>query len=155
MLKVMLIGRVGCGKTTLKQRINNQNIKYEKTQTIQFDDGVIDTPGEYLENRMYLHALLVTANDADVIVLLEDATKEDEVYSYGFKSAFTKEVIGIVTKVDEASEKQIARAHNHLKNAGASIIYNIGFNDEDQLKEFLTRLQGGVYENESKSSNSR
>lgn len=155
MLKIMLIGRVGCGKTTLRQRITKKSIEYDKTQAIEFDDGIIDTPGEYLENRMYMHALLVTANEADVIVLLEDPTKENEVYSYGFAHTFTKDVIGIVTKVDMADTEQVDAAITRLKNAGADKVYKVGFNEDDQLNEFLKRLQGGVYENESKSSNSR
>ncbi len=38
------------GKTTLCQYINQEDLKYHKTQTIEIiNDNIIDTPGEYLE----------------------------------------------------------------------------------------------------------
>lgn len=154
MLKVMLIGRVGCGKTTLKQRIKNEEVLYDKTQAIEFDDNIIDTPGEYLENRMYMHALLVTSNDADVIILLEDATKDNEVYSFGFAKTFTKPVIGIITKIDLVDSRAIEQAKKRLENAQVDDIYCVGFNEEDQLNSLIEKIQGGVYEKESEYINS-
>lgn len=31
-MKVMLLGKIGCGKTTLTQRLNEQDVVYAKTQ---------------------------------------------------------------------------------------------------------------------------
>lgn len=155
MLRVMMIGRVGCGKTTLKQRIKNESIKYDKTQVIEFSDNVIDTPGEYLENRIYLNALVMTANEADIILLLEDATQDSDIYSYNFASAFSKPVIGIISKVDQSNTKQVERARKHLIDAGANVVLHVGFDNQDQLNELLKRLQGGVYGKENESSTSR
>ena len=36
MKRTMFIGAIACGKTTLTQRLENQQIKYNKTQTIEF-----------------------------------------------------------------------------------------------------------------------
>ena len=33
--RMMLIGRSAAGKTTLCQRINNEDLRYHKTQTVQ------------------------------------------------------------------------------------------------------------------------
>ena len=46
-MKVMLIGRTGCGKTTLAQILNDEVIEYRKTQMILYEGEIIDTPGEY------------------------------------------------------------------------------------------------------------
>ena len=47
--RIILIGRSGCGKTTLCQYLNHEAIRYHKTQTIQIiNNTMIDTPGEYL-----------------------------------------------------------------------------------------------------------
>jgi len=43
----MLFGRVGAGKTTLTQALRGEEIKYYKTQYVNYLDTVIDTPGEY------------------------------------------------------------------------------------------------------------
>ena len=44
MKKVMFVGPVGVGKTTLTQRLHGLSLDYQKTQTIQFHDSIIDTP---------------------------------------------------------------------------------------------------------------
>ena len=61
MKRVILIGETGSGKTTLMQLLNEWEIKYHKTQQVYFTDNVIDTPGEFLENRFYYNCLLYTS----------------------------------------------------------------------------------------------
>ena len=74
--RIILIGRSTAGKTTLCQRINHEDLAYHKTQTVQIvNQTMIDTPGEYLERRYFRGALMVTATDADFIVLVQDATE--------------------------------------------------------------------------------
>ena len=45
-MKIMLIGASAAGKTTLIQRLIDKEIKYDKTQTIEYIGNFIDTPGE-------------------------------------------------------------------------------------------------------------
>ena len=48
MKRVILIGRSMAGKTTLCQYISRQDLKYNKTQTVEVVNGtIIATPGEY------------------------------------------------------------------------------------------------------------
>ena len=54
MKKVLLVGSVACGKTTLAQRLNGLVRSYKKTQSIEVIGHTIDTPGEYLERRSLL-----------------------------------------------------------------------------------------------------
>jgi len=49
MRKIMFVGSVGVGKTTLTQRLKGLDIQYYKTQAVQFHDSIIDTPGEFLQ----------------------------------------------------------------------------------------------------------
>ena len=49
MKKIILIGRVAAGKTTLTQALRGEEIHYYKTQYINYLDSVIDTPGEKIE----------------------------------------------------------------------------------------------------------
>ena len=60
MKRVILIGRSMAGKTTLCQYISRQDLKYNKTQTVEVVNGtMIDTPGEYLERTNLRGALTV------------------------------------------------------------------------------------------------
>ena len=44
MKKIILMGRSGCGKTTLTQALKGETIQYRKTQYINHYDVIIDTP---------------------------------------------------------------------------------------------------------------
>ena len=123
--KIILIGRSAAGKTTLCQRINNEELHYYKTQTVQvINKNMIDTPGEYLERRGYRGALVVTSADADVILMVQDATEKVSMFPPLFCSMFAgKPCVGVVTKADLATEEQIEQAKKVLKDAGAGELY--------------------------------
>lgn len=126
MKKVIFIGKTGSGKTTLCQKIHDLDLQYKKTQSVEVYDESIDTPGEYIENRFYYKALIVTAVDADRIALVYDCTAEESYMAPGFSSMFAKETIGIITKIGLASEEwQIQRAEDELRKAGVERIFKV------------------------------
>ena len=84
---------------------------------------MIDTPGEYLERRYFRGALMVTAADADTIVLVQAATEKGSMFPPAYSSMFAKPCVGVVTKSDLASEHEISNARQYLKAAGAGEIF--------------------------------
>ena len=140
MKKVMLIGRTGCGKTTLTQKLMDEEVKYKKTQAVTYKSKIIDTPGEYVENKMYYKSLLVLSADAKIIVLVQSAVDGATLFPPKFSTMFPKkEVIGIITKVDLA-EADIERSKRFLVDAGATEVFTIGLNDEEGLEVIKKRL---------------
>ena len=141
MKKIMFVGLVGVGKTTLTQRLKGLELTYYKTQAVEFHDTIIDTPGEFLQHRRYYNALNVTGADADVIGLLVAASNQMQTFPQGFSSLFNQEVIGIVTKIDMADkEEQIEKARRQLKAAGAKEIFEISATENegiDRLQAYL------------------
>ena len=142
--KVILIGRSMAGKTTLCQYINHEDLNYHKTQTVQLLGGnMIDTPGEYLERGYLRGALTVTAVDADIIILVQQANEEGTMFPPGYASTYAKPCIGIVTKSDLGSEKQVENAIKYLKLAGAGEVFvtssyeGTGFED---VMEYFARV---------------
>lgn len=126
----MFIGPIGCGKTTLIQRLNEMQIKYNKTQTIEYYDNIIDTPGEYVEHRFMYSNLMTSAMGADVIVLMQSATDLRVILPTGFSSMFSSPTIGIVTKTDIAKDADVAIVKDRLNDAGAEPIISISsYND--------------------------
>lgn len=83
MKKILLVGSVSCGKTTLCQRLNGLVQDYKKTQAIEVVGKTIDTPGEYLERRSLFSALMVTSAEADEVLFLLDPTQDRYLYSPG------------------------------------------------------------------------
>lgn len=141
MKKIMLIGQIGSGKTSLTQALNNEKVKYKKTQVIEYSNLVIDTPGEYIENRNYYNALITEAVEADVIGLIQPCDNKLSIFPPGFGNIFTKPVIGIITKIDLCNEdKEIITSEGYLIEAGVEKIFkvsaaqNLGIED---IKNYL------------------
>ena len=124
MKRLILIGKTGCGKTTLTQVLHDENIDYKKTQAIEYTKNIIDTPGEYIENRALYRALIVSSADCDIIALIQDCSQEESIFPPNFASIFAKPVIGIITKTDLCDdEKSYEKATNFLKIAGVGKIF--------------------------------
>lgn len=122
----MLIGQIGSGKTSLTQSLNNEKVEYKKTQVMEYSNLVIDTPGEYIENRTYYNALITESVEADVIGLIQPCDNELSIFPPGFGNVFTKPVVGIITKVDMCSEdNDIITSERYLIEAGAEKIFKV------------------------------
>ena len=139
MKKILLIGKSMCGKTTLTQRIHGLDIKYEKTQMLTYSNDILDTPGEYMENRMLYKALIVSSYDCDVIGMVQACDEEHNVFPPGFSTAFTKPVIGIVTKTD--LRKDVKRAREILENAGAERVFAVSSYENEGIEELVKYLE--------------
>ena len=126
MKKLMLIGKVSCGKTTLCQYLTNQQMTYKKTQALTVTDNIIDTPGEYVERRQFYQALAVPSMGVDVVLLLQDPTDMTFTLPPGLQAMFQKPMVGVITKSDLITdEKQLIRAEKSLALAGAHPIFKI------------------------------
>lgn len=121
MKRIILMGKSGCGKTTLMQRLQNQALSYRKTQAADFSGQFIDTPGEYLEMRSLYRALITLACEADIVGLLQDADNELCWFPQGFAATFPKPIVGIVTKADLPGADP-ERAARYLREAGAEVV---------------------------------
>ncbi len=138
MKKIMMIGKIGCGKTTLSQRLIGEEVSYKKTQALELvGQDILDTPGEYLEQRQFYKALVVTAVEADVILLLASAIDEQTSFSPRMSTMFNeKSVIGVITKIDLAENpEQIQVAKLILEMAGAEVVLQVGFGDDSCIEE--------------------
>ena len=136
--RVILIGRSTAGKTTLCQYISREELHYYKTQTVHVvNESLIDTPGEYLESRMFRGALTTTAADADIVVLVQDATEGGSMFWPAYATMFAKPTIGVVTKSDLATEKQISTAKKYLEMAGARKLFVTSSVEGTGFDEFL------------------
>ena len=141
MKKIMFVGPIGVGKTTLTQRIEGVEIIYAKTQTVQFHDDIIDTPGEFVQHRLMYNALLVTAAEADILGFLISAKEKEQMFPPGFASLFNKPAIGIITKMDLIDETDdIEFIENQLIMTGASPIFKVGINNDEGIKDLLNYL---------------
>ena len=139
----MLIGASAAGKTTLIQRLRHEEIKYDKTQAVEYVGNFIDTPGEYMQQRGYWGPLTITSHDADIICFVQDASSEDCWFSGGSAYKFSKPVVGIATKIDK-EECNLRRAHSYLVLAGCTTIYNVSAYTGEGIPELVDNLHAMV-----------
>lgn len=144
MKNVIFMGKTGSGKTTLCQKLDELDLMYRKTQSIELYSDSIDTPGEYIENRTLYNALLTTSVDAKIIALVYDCTQEENYLAPGFASMFNKEVIGIITKIAIAKQRDIDFAIEQLNMAGASKIFKVDTIEDigiEELRSYLMNIK--------------
>ncbi len=141
MKKIMLIGSVGSGKTTLCQRIQGESLKYKKTQSVEFYSQMIDTPGEFVMHRRFYSALQMMAANSDIIGFVCSVTESGQTFSPYFAQNFTKPCIGIITKIDLApNEETIINAEKRLELAGVVKIFRLSAVEDEGVAELIAYL---------------
>ncbi len=138
MKRLLLIGRSGCGKTTLTQALRGERVTYRKTQSIAYGDLLIDTPGEYLENHDLGCALALYAYEADVVGLLLAADDDYSLYPPNITCLVNREVVGIVTKIDKADP---TRAENWLRISGCKTVFHVNSHTGEGIPALLSHLE--------------
>lgn len=134
-----MVGRSESGKTTLSQAIRGENIRYQKTQGVAYTDILIDTPGEYIQTRHLGAAVALYAYEAQVIGLLLSATEPYSLYSPCITNMVNREVIGIVTKInDEKANPE--RAERWLRLAGCKKIFFVDSVKGEGVREIVEYL---------------
>lgn len=112
--KVMLIGAIDAGKTTLINRLLGKEIKALKTQSLLYYDWIVDTPGEYTENPMFYQSIMATALEVTHVCYIQDASRKKSIFPPGFSRAITKLPIALVTKCDH-EDADLEKATRTLK----------------------------------------
>lgn len=138
MKKTLLVGRHGVGKTTLKQALRGEEIRYVKTQYIDYGDWLIDSPGEYAEVHGLGAALAIYAYEADIVALLISADDDYSLFPPNITCMVNREVIGIVTKIDKAPTD---RAERWLRLSGCERIFPVNSRTKEGVQDLKTYLQ--------------
>ncbi|AXJ13847.1 EutP/PduV family microcompartment system protein [Streptococcus pluranimalium] len=142
MKKIMLLGPIGHGKTTLIQALTHKEITYDKTQDVIYSDNFIDTPGEFVQHRRYNVALQATSQDASLIIFLLNPRIRSQIYAPGYAASFNKPVIGVINHIDLAETEDIDRAINQLRLAGVKKIFKVSPISRVGLDELGKFLEG-------------
>ena len=135
----MLFGRVGAGKTTLTQALRGEEIKYFKTQYVNYLDTVIDTPGEYTERRETSGALALYAYEADVVGLVLSSNEPYSIFAPCLTSMVNREAIGIITGIDKP-DGNVQRVERWLRLAGCKKIFPVSAITGEGIPELVAFL---------------
>ena len=137
--KIMFMGRSGAGKTTITQALYGEDIAYKKTQYVNYSQYIIDPPGEYIEDKQFGFALALYSYEVDVIGFILAANEPFSLYSPGTVAMATREVIGIVTQInDEKANPELAA--DWLRLAGCEKIFFVDSVTREGLDELISHL---------------
>ncbi len=140
MKKLILIGRVAAGKTTLTQALRGEDIHYYKTQYVNYLDTIIDTPGEYTELRQTSGALALYSYEADIVGLVLSANEPYSIFSPCITSLVNREVIGIITGIDKP-DANVERVERWLRLAGCKRIFPLSAYTGEGVRDLLEYLR--------------
>ena len=139
MKRIVLMGRSEAGKTTLTQALKGEKIKYHKTQYVNRYDVIIDTPGEYAQTKHLGYALALYSYEADVVGLLMAADEPYSLYPPNCTCMVNREVIGIVTKINEPGANR-QQAKRWLELTGCRKIFFVDSKMQEGIPELLEYL---------------
>ncbi len=143
---IAIIGEVNAGKSALLDKLIAQNTCTGKTQAPIFYDGyVIDTPGEFVENRAWNGALLSTIANVKTVVCLQPANAKHFAVPSGLLQVYpNKNIVSVISKID-TNDADIVKACKLLKLNGLTEPYlQVSIFDQasiDHLYEHLLALQ--------------
>lgn len=140
MKKIILMGRSEAGKTTLTQALKGETITYKKTQYVNYFDVIIDTPGEYLQTAGLGRALALYSYEADVVGLLAASTEPYSLYPPNITCMVNRDVIGIVTKIDD-EKGDVQQAAKWLELTGCKKIFFVNSKTGEGVAEILEYLR--------------
>ena len=139
MRKLILIGRVAAGKTTLTQALLGEELHYFKTQYVQYGDMIIDTPGEYTELRNLSGALALYAYEADVVGLVLSADEPYSIFSPNITCLVNRDVVGIITGVDKERANP-DRVERWLRLSGCKKIFRVSSYTGEGISDIIEYL---------------
>lgn len=140
-----VIGEVDAGKSALITRLVDPQGNQKKTQApIYYSGSVIDTPGEYVDNRAWNGPLLATIASVKTILYLQPANASRFSAPDGLLRVYpNKKIIGVISKID-MEDADIEKAEQFLKknNVQGPYFYTSIFDQEsiDKLREFLCSI---------------
>lgn len=136
----MIVGPTGSGKTSLLRALGIWEQDVRKTEAVSFGHGAVDTPGEFFDNPRFYHALITTSVKAGVILIVADPLKRS-LHPSHFARALRAPVIGVITKLDAASPKDVDVARKSLKNSGVSEIHAVSSLRGDGIEALGERVR--------------
>lgn len=139
MKRLILIGRVAAGKTSLTQALKGEQVHYCKTQYINYTDTIIDTPGEYTEVHRLSAALALYAYEADIVGFVISANEPFSVFPPNCTCLVNREVIGIISGIDKP-DANIAQAERWLRNSGCEKLFYVSAHTGEGLDTIIDYL---------------
>ena len=139
----MLIGPIGAGKSTLFKALFGHEEDVRKTQAVVFENGAIDTPGEYFSHPRLYHALISSFSNVDTLVYVHPSNEPEHRLPPGLFSIYEgKRLVGAITKTD-LPDGRPDQIESMLRDNGFSgHIFRTSSQDQQSIERLRAYLLG-------------
>ena len=120
----MLIGEWHSGKSSLIRMLSGKDYRSRKVFALDFFEGFVNTPSEFLENRRFYPSLITASADCGILLFLQAADRKSSQLPPMFASMFNRSVFGVVTRLD-CPNADAGLARLFLQNAGVRRIFEV------------------------------
>ncbi len=137
--KIMAIGPVGVGKSTLLNTLGLTEKHPGKTSAVKFSAQALDTPGEAFEIPHLYHMLITSSVKASLIMMLIDPVRKKSL-PCRFIHSLRAPTIGVMTKMDIADPEHLSRNMKALRRSGIKKVFHVSSltgSGIDSLSEFI------------------
>jgi ethanolamine utilization protein EutP len=139
----MLMGPVGAGKSTLFKALFDHEDTVRKTQTVEFENGCIDTPGEYFSYPRLYHALINTSSNVDTLVYVHPSNELEHRLPPGLFTIYEgKQLVGVITKTDLPDGKPDHIEDMLRGNGFSGAIFRTSSRDQQSIERLRAYLLG-------------
>ena len=139
---IAFVGEVDAGKSALIGKLLTQETNTGKTQApIYYAGNVVDTPGEFVDNRAWSGALISTISTVKTIVYLQPANAKRFAPASGILNIYpNKNIVGVISKSD-VNNADIEKAIRFLKQNRIPEPYiEVSIFDEDSIQILSNHL---------------
>lgn len=144
MNRVMLAGETGVGKSALVRAFSGGAYVKTRPMSVEYFGQFIITPGEFLENRRFYRALITASADCNLLVMMQDATRDTSLFPPQFATAFNRQVVGVITRID-APNARPDRAERFLHNAGVHTLFLLSLQTGQGLEALRALFAGNDF----------
>jgi ethanolamine utilization protein EutP len=141
--RFVLLGAIEAGKTTLFNALTGKRGVALKTQALDYDRDIVDTPGEFFSHPRLYHALITTAAEADVLVYVHACDDQEYRLPPGLLGVNAgKRVIGVITKIDLPGADPDAAEHLLRRHGFDGPLFRVSVHRPETIARFKAQLYG-------------